>query len=1017
MKYTKRYKYHRFSRNRFSHTHKKHKQVGGIIMTKVYYVGTYNGNIENDKREGKGIMDYNDGRKYDGYWKNDIYEGHGKLTYTDNSEKIYIGNFKNGKRHGLGDIKDKDGSEYSGHWEDDLPNGEGRKKYSNGSEYTGQWKNNKRHGLGDIKDKDGSEYSGHWADNIPNGEGRKKYADGSEYTGQWQNDKRFGMGTMTFMNENVYTGHWEYDMQKGEGEMIYADGSIYSGEWKNNYKWKKGVMRFTNGNIYDGNWDDDYMVGQGKMFFKNGDEFTGLWTKQKTSNQLLIGQMFNGIMKYHNGDIYDGSWSDSEKNGIGTMTYADGTIYSGEWKYDEPLLKDIIVVYLDGSVYNGNLKTEKDTDIDIKSGRGKMTYPATSDKREYNGSWLNDTINGIGHMIYTNGDEYKGHWVNGQRSGHGRMRYNDGKIYNGLWKNDLRDGNGSLFGSDGRVIFNGLWIADTEMRVRIEEGDEEGDDESKESGGGGGGGGGSTSTSTSKPKKKATITIMINAHGQDLLEQIPDYGPLYPNSRFKAQVRVLSQAGTTCSVALTFLDKGNRSINIGKNISKLFHYFKEYNTFEILNMYRLHLNREKYSKSIIQLGNSISLSAYDITKKLHKNTSKRTYKTSEKSENFALFNPIFDHKYVFNDDNGALQQSAGIYVLDIRNADSNPLYTEMMDKRILTLEQQKILYYLIIDWLETVNPLPEIYANRKSKFNSAIIGRWIEILTTNRITGVVDLVEYCAENDLYIDGPNSHKSSNSSKSPRGSKSPKSPKSGKSGSLVELSEDPIDVYNISKIINDTLHYRNSIKFLETFQTLRIDFETTIFNCLNIATPNYFKPFIQDVVGRWFIHRLKGVKLANKIKFLKKVKQMNIKTFAEFYDKIKSKELRFDITPSDFDNKELDEYIDNVPNKQSDKYIEDEQLSTEWRAFSLIDYNQKIAKINLTDIVDELYEKGFEIINIVDLSCRHYAFDNWTTTNANGIEVKYVPSEEEENRFINIVEQLENDYKTQIDSRYG
>jgi hypothetical protein len=45
----------------------------------------------------------------------------------------------------------------------------------------------------------------------------------------------------------------------------------------------------------------------------------------------------NGIMKYANGDTYDGEWKDGKKNGYGTKVNAiDGSKYEGEYSNDKP---------------------------------------------------------------------------------------------------------------------------------------------------------------------------------------------------------------------------------------------------------------------------------------------------------------------------------------------------------------------------------------------------------------------------------------------------------------------------------------------------------------------------------------------------------------------------------------------------------------------------------------------------------------------------------------------------------
>jgi hypothetical protein len=64
------------------------------------YIGELN---EKGKREGKGIMLYADGRKYEGNWLSDLREGRGYEKHRNGN--LYLGTFFNGKAHGHGIYK------------------------------------------------------------------------------------------------------------------------------------------------------------------------------------------------------------------------------------------------------------------------------------------------------------------------------------------------------------------------------------------------------------------------------------------------------------------------------------------------------------------------------------------------------------------------------------------------------------------------------------------------------------------------------------------------------------------------------------------------------------------------------------------------------------------------------------------------------------------------------------------------------------------------------------------------
>ena len=42
-----------------------------------------------------------------------------------------------------------------------------------------------------------------------------------------------------------------------------------------------------------------------------------------------------GKMTYHNGDTYEGNFSQGEQHGFGIMKYASGKVWSGRWVYGD----------------------------------------------------------------------------------------------------------------------------------------------------------------------------------------------------------------------------------------------------------------------------------------------------------------------------------------------------------------------------------------------------------------------------------------------------------------------------------------------------------------------------------------------------------------------------------------------------------------------------------------------------------------------------------------------------------
>ena len=64
--------------------------------TKINELGKYVGELTNDKREGKGIIFYNNGDRYEGEYKNDKKEGKGIYYFKSGSR--YEEEYKNIKK-------------------------------------------------------------------------------------------------------------------------------------------------------------------------------------------------------------------------------------------------------------------------------------------------------------------------------------------------------------------------------------------------------------------------------------------------------------------------------------------------------------------------------------------------------------------------------------------------------------------------------------------------------------------------------------------------------------------------------------------------------------------------------------------------------------------------------------------------------------------------------------------------------------------------------------------------------
>ena len=125
-----------------------------------------------------------------------------------------------------------------------------------------------------------------------------------------------------------------------------------------------------------------------------------------------------------------------------------------------------IINYDDGNRYEGSLKDGN------RNGQGIMYYRNGS---RYEGSWENNEHNGQGIYYYRNGDRYEGSWENNKRHGQGIFYYNNGDKYTGSWENNRLHGQGcinSLYYKSqfvcGRFFYNTLVEVTSHYKVKLD---------------------------------------------------------------------------------------------------------------------------------------------------------------------------------------------------------------------------------------------------------------------------------------------------------------------------------------------------------------------------------------------------------------------------------------------------------------------------------------------------------------------------------------------------------------------
>ena len=75
---------------------------------------------------------------------------------------------------------------------------------------------------------------------------------------------------------------------------------------------------------------------------------------------------------------------------------------------------------------------------------------------KYQGQVKNGVPNGLGYVIYPDGEKYVGSWKDGNQNGHGTYTWNDGEKYVGSWKDGNQNGHGTYTFSNGEK-YVGSW--------------------------------------------------------------------------------------------------------------------------------------------------------------------------------------------------------------------------------------------------------------------------------------------------------------------------------------------------------------------------------------------------------------------------------------------------------------------------------------------------------------------------------------------------------------------------------
>ncbi len=256
----------------------------------------------------------------------------------------------------------------------------------------------------------------------------------STFNGSWFHGFFHGQGKWTVSSSHsdsegeTYNGHWRQGRFHGWGILTQADGTSFiiiiihaeqstssgSGMFQGNF-WKgrkvSGQMAYSNGKVLEGRFDEEgggfncgpYCV----LRFPNGDVYNG-----SLMGDHLYG---SGVMNYSNGDYYDGHWERGVYSGQGIFVWKSGRFYRG--------------VFRDGLKHCPSDQLQDACSMSFENGD------------RYQGQWLEDEMHGKGRMDFSNGDVYVGDFFKGLIHGYGALydivknQTFSGQFFNGTYVN------------------------------------------------------------------------------------------------------------------------------------------------------------------------------------------------------------------------------------------------------------------------------------------------------------------------------------------------------------------------------------------------------------------------------------------------------------------------------------------------------------------------------------------------------------------------------------------------------
>ena len=168
----------------------------------------------------------------------------------------------------------------------------------------------------------------------------------------------------------------------------------------------------------------------------------------KAAKELDSHYSKKGKIKISEKDYYIGEMiHETRAHGRGVFISSNRRIFEGEWLNNQPYGWGQ-ESWINGSIYMGNYLNGK------KNGFGIMLWKSGA---YFTGIWERGKIRGPGIYKWKNGLTYHGEWEFGLKNGHGKLVFPDGSVYVGSFSRDKAHGFGMLWLKNGSKS-QGVWV-------------------------------------------------------------------------------------------------------------------------------------------------------------------------------------------------------------------------------------------------------------------------------------------------------------------------------------------------------------------------------------------------------------------------------------------------------------------------------------------------------------------------------------------------------------------------------